>query len=206
MKISGIILCVLPSIIVSKRTPLLAIIAACVFYLLISLKDHKHKWRMIISSLFVIGVVYYLSLNLQTDIVDRIRTMDEDGGSGRLDIFSAVWQGISNSSWVQWLFGHGVYQEYATDNDFSAHNDFLEIFWDYGFVGFLVYVFMIFSLFRNRVFIKKYKPELYCPYLASIVQFLVCSFSTNMLFAPSYIALFAIFWGYSYAGIKYRNR
>lgn len=206
MKISGLILCILPSIIVSKRTPLLGIIAAYIIYVLISMKNNKHKWRILFSSLSAIAVVYYLSLNLDTDIFDRIRTMDEDGGSGRLYIFSAVWQGINNSSWWQWLLGHGVYQEYATDNGFAAHNDFLEVFWNYGFVGFIVYILMIFRLFKNRFYIKAYKPELYAVYIASIVQFIVCSLSTNLLFNPSYIALFVMFWGYCYAGIKYRIR
>lgn len=206
MRILGIFLCILPSIIVSKRTPFFGVIAACIVYFFISIKQDKHKWRIIFSALSAIGVVYFFSLNLQTDIFDRIRVMNEDGGSGRLDIFSTVWQGISDSSWEQWFWGHGVYQEYATDNRLAAHNDFLEIFWDYGFIGLFVYTFMLFSLFKNRFFIKRYKPKLYGVYLASIVQFFVCSLSTNLLFNPSYIALFAIFWGYCYAGIRNRVR
>lgn len=195
-KFLGIAICLVPSILVAKRGPFIGITAAVVAYYILSMKESVNKSKLIISTAIVLVLVNYALKNLDTDLLERIATMDEDQGSGRLDIFSAVISAISNNTFFEHLFGHGVYKQYATQGDLSAHNDFLEMYWNYGLLGFVMYISLIVKLFKIDKLYHRYKLESRPAFFASLLQFVLMSLFTNMIFAPSYIASFALFWSY----------
>lgn len=196
VKFLGIAICLIPSILVAKRGPFIGIAAAVVAYYVLSMKESANKVRTIISAVVVLILINYALNNSDTDLLERLATMEEDQGSGRLDIFSAVFSAISNNSFFEHLFGHGVYKQYATQEDLSAHNDFIEMYWNYGLLGFVVYLSIIIKLFKFDKLYSRYKIESRPVYFASILQFVLMSLFTNMIFAPSYIASFALFWSY----------
>lgn len=193
-KILGFVICALPTLLTSKRTSFISMGVAAFIYILIVFRHNPRKWHVILFVSFTIAFFLYLSEMVNTNLFSRIQAMDEDGGSGRLDIYSEVFYAINNSFFGDWLIGHGVYKVYATSDGLGAHNDFLEMFWNYGFVGFVVYVAIIIKLIKNCKVIKRHSTKLYAAYCASIAQFLVCSLFTDLIFVPSYIALFTMFW------------
>lgn len=196
VKFIGIAICLIPSILVAKRGPFIGIATAVVAYYVLSMKDSANKFKTIISAVIVLFLFNYALNNSDTDLLERLAAMDEDQGSGRLDIFSAVFSAISNNSFFEHLFGHGVYKQYATQEDLSAHNDFIEMYWNYGLIGFVVYISLIIKLFKMDKIYNRYKLDTRPVYFASILQFVLMSLFTNMIFVPSYIASFALFWSY----------
>ena len=97
----------------------------------------------------------------------RLDKLNQDGGSGR----AVRWEIIANtlaygSDPLQFLFGHG--SGATVEFIHHAHNDFLEIFYDYGLVAFILYVLFYISLIKDAV-IMKIKGYPYFREFASVI-------------------------------------
>src|SRR5690606_38949449 len=86
---------------------------------------------------FIGYAYYYLSSN--SFITDRL---SERGGSGRDMIYSNIingWFGSENI--LNFLFGYGFNSSiYFSGSGNLAHNDWLELIINYGFIGFFIYL------------------------------------------------------------------
>lgn len=89
------------------------------------------------------------------------------GGSGRDVIYSHIFSGIMDSSIKELFFGHGFYattnltaQIYGTHLAQAAHNDWLEIMYDFGLIGIITYACIPIYLLKNIYSLKnKFKFE-----------------------------------------------
>jgi len=102
------------------------------------------------------------------------RFIKDPGGSGRDRFFTLIWEGWNNSAFHNQLFGNGFfstidYLDKSFRHPIYAHSDWLEILYDHGLLGIILFSGMFFSLFIIRGKIKKFSPQLYLPYLALIV-------------------------------------
>lgn len=148
----GIVLVVLFSSM--KRGGLLAFGAGMLVYILV--REHVNSktrfwgWFMAIIAVAVLGIAFwYLGTHNDNYVLERFVNIQEDEGSGRLDVWKQTWSMIINSDLVNFLFGHG-YNAVLMDSPLylSAHNDWLEVWYDYGLIGFLLLVFAIVSWIR----------------------------------------------------------
>ncbi len=101
------------------------------------------------------------------------RFIKDPGGSGRDRFFTLIWEGWNNSAFHNQLFGNGFfstidYLDKAFGHAIYAHSDWLEILYDHGLLGIIIFSGMFFSLFLIRKKIKKFNPQLFLPYLALI--------------------------------------
>lgn len=156
-------------------------------------------WLVIIGAIFIIAWIISQLNYLYMDELLTVRVLEaqESGGSGRMDIYSDVLKLIANSSLLNFLFGHGWG---ATIKDsrmhLTAHNDFLEVFYDFGFFSFVLYILLIIALLKFCHKLLKQKSE-YAPALgASIAIFLVGSSFSHIWIYYNNLLLFAIFWGF----------
>jgi O-antigen ligase len=146
-------------------------------------------------SLFAFGA-WGMNQALDNRILWRMSVSIEDKGSGRLELYSETLRMIARSDPPEILFGHGHHAvEQHTRSKLSAHNDFLEIAFDYGLVGMLVYLsihgallFGMMALFRQK---DPYAPIL----MSSWIIFTTMSFVSHLIIYPSYFCLFAALWG-----------
>lgn len=132
-------------------------------------------WRILLLSI-VIVLSYYVLMRFigqyNLGILDRLDTMEEDGGSGRVVRWSKLLSMVYlDTNLFQLLFGHGngyVYSEVGG----HAHNDFLEFLCDYGLFAFVLYIVFFASMFREgvRMYKKKYiyAREFMCSMMVSI--------------------------------------
>jgi O-antigen ligase len=140
-----------------KRSAIFAFILGMLIYNFFNLKKNKILFSFL--GLFLIAAVTYLVFlfaDQQTDgyVSQRLDfTLNEGGSSGRDEIYLNVWSNILDADIVNFLFGHG---NYATVNDFGlfAHNDYLEIIYDYGIILFFTYFLMVRSLFLFGIRLK----------------------------------------------------
>lgn len=196
IKYLGIAICFIPSILVAKRGPLIGITAAVVSYYVLSMKNSKNSVKIIVSAVVAVLIIYFALSNFDSDILERFSNMKEDQGSGRLDIFSIVLNEIIDNSFLEHLLGHGVYKEFVIEGDLSSHNDFIEMYWNYGLLGFISFIFILVRLFKYDKLYSLHRQTTRPVYFASLIQYIIMSLFTNMIFTPTYIAFFALFWSY----------
>lgn len=102
----------------------------------------------------IVGFVilfFYLNEYIQP-AVERMFAITEDGGSGRNNLYQRYWEGYLDSNSFHLIFGHGLYAgpKYLKIS-YLAHNDWLEILFDYGFFGAILYLNVFVQLFRYLI-------------------------------------------------------
>jgi O-antigen ligase len=137
-------------------------------------------------------------------IIEKINNSQIDEGSGRLDIYQETWQQNLNKPLINQMFGSGhnaVALGYSQASIMeiksrSAHNDFLEILFDYGITGIAIYLYFIVSLIKVLKKSKQYNKKLYVILISSLLVFFLLSMYSHLnLYPENYIFIVAV-WGY----------
>lgn len=214
IKVLGILV-ICASIIVSlKRTALIAFLLALFVYFLVSIglvnKQKSFKKMIYILSFLVfnyfsiIFLYTHLSKYFNLDWILRMQSLQTDGGSNRDVVWATTVRMQFNSNVLEWLFGHG-YDAVVRDSplNLSAHNDFLEVLYDYGVFAFALYIGFIISLVKMLIRMYRSKFILVAQFASGIVIFLVMSTTSHLVAYPTYFIYLAFFWGISIA--QYEN-
>lgn len=133
-----------------KRGGLLALAIGMFVYLYVSrmVSDKSLKSSIILYIYLIVMAVflYFLIQYLGDDIIERFMDSDDDTGSGRLDIWESLYRRLKTQDITLWIFGNGhlATTVYSWEN-LSAHNDFLEIVYNYGIFNLFVYISFLFS-------------------------------------------------------------
>jgi O-antigen ligase len=123
-----------------------------------------------IATLLIMGVFFYMTISLIGDnILERLFDSSDDTGSGRLNIWQSLIQRLASQDIEAWILGNGHLSTtlYSWEN-LSAHNDFLEIIYDYGIINFLAYFAFFVSLARYTLQAIREKNA-YAPSLAMML-------------------------------------
>ena len=135
-----------------KRGGLIALSLGLVAYLVtLQFIANKISLSSIILGMAVLAVFVIIFIILGTTgdhtLFDRFQSTGNDTGSGRTLVWPVTLGMIENSDFIGLLFGHG---SSAVQMDspimLSAHNDFLEITYDYGLLGLVLYLAAFISL------------------------------------------------------------
>ena len=131
-----------------KRGGLMAMAGGLVTYGVVYLfASQKIKAKVVISAAVVlsilVGVFFYMASAMDTggeNIVERFESVEDDEGSGRLVTWIKTYELIEDSDIGLLILGHG-YNAVEKDSQlgWSAHNDFLEVTYDYGLIGLVLY-------------------------------------------------------------------
>lgn len=206
-----------------KRGGLVASAAAILVYLYVSefsLKGRRLSFAgVLVAVIAILGIIkLYLVLdeNLLGGIVTaRMDSIDETGGSGRLDVYSGYLKFIGDDNLFNYIFGHGWWGSIRDSRvGVTCHNDFLECFIDFGVFGFVLYVSFVLSLIKLYFKMVRIKHE-YAPAMAaSLAIFFVNSMVSHILIYPKFLITLSLFWGFivsvisnvKYLNINYKNR
>jgi hypothetical protein len=189
-----------------KRTALFALVFALLTYFLSErIRERKvfdWRWMAGICLFAVISLQLYSYVEVKTDgfFLSRMSSILDDRGSGRLDIYSEVIRLQSESDIYSWVLGHGhdTVRKFNTMEEseyMSAHNDWLEVLFDYGLPGFVLYCAIYFFLLYEIIHLLKRRSYLGPPMAASYALFIVISFSSHLVLYASYFAYLMAFWG-----------
>lgn len=133
----------------NKRAGTIAFGACLIYYFAFNKQISKLKSLSIVAPI-VCAVIFFsmnfIVSNYGVDVIDRMETLEETGGSGRLRRWSIVLEAIGGSSIIELLFGHGdgaVYRFLGGE----VHNDFVSVFFEYGIVSLFFYALYFLSLF-----------------------------------------------------------
>lgn len=184
-----------------KRAGLLALFSPLIFYLCY----HKtvSKKRILITLFVVVICLMIFFQDYFSQILVENRTLarftdngESDISSGRIEIYIRTIQMFLNSSPFKMLIGHGFGAvEIYSPLKMSAHNDFLEVLYDYGFIGLLIYVAVHYNLIR--LLLNSYKRDCEGSIILSFIYFCLLTLSLiSQLFNYPYFYLITLAIGY----------
>lgn len=191
------------SVLSFKRSVLIIISLILVVFIYYNYyKPSKNKSRNILMP--VVGALMFmailLSVNYYSDgiAVERLNNIEQDKGNGRL----GRWENISNILSTSYktkdlIIGKGFRYSAIAVGKFSgtAHNDFLEVFCDYGIIGLCLYVLFHLLVIRRMIFFIKTGSEYRLSYVSSYIVFFVMSMVSHLIIYPTYFVFLAIYWG-----------
>lgn len=200
----AIILVVLCSIVSLKRSAIIIGLSSSVF---IYFRDFLWKRKKSVATLFGAVIIVILAVGImytQSETIDKVsqrfEQVEDDGGSGRDVIYADVINRYEQGSIIQKVFGHG-FDSVRRDSTFfvpvSAHNDFLEVLYDFGIIGFVIYVMIHLSLIKWTIRLVRQRSPLGFPVMISYVCFIVMSLVSHLILYPTYFAILVSFWAFA---------
>lgn len=155
----------------------------------------RYIFILLISS-FLIYLSYYLYSDIYLNSYLRIINISEDGGSGRIGIWSEIKHYLDLASGEKLFFGGGSnYYHVAINHNYSSpHNDFLELVLSYGIFGLSFYLFFLLRIIYFVFIHIKSRSELAIFSISLFFMFLVMSnVSGVFIYSTSYMAFFIAF-------------
>lgn len=176
-----------------KRTALIVlVIAFAVPYLCkLLLSNGKNKLKNIVSlvalSVLIVFLYDYLLDKFNITIFERFLNIAADGGSGRVDIYHSVIESFKNSSFTNKLLGHGYNGVFYYGVTFtSAHNDFLEVLYDNGVIGLILYLFFVGGIISTAIKLLKDRKETSFAVVSALMVFICMSVTSHLVIYPTY--------------------
>ena len=195
LKITLLVISFMLSLISGKRSASICVGLIVIFTIYPLLKNKSNSLKIGIISLFFTLILLgynYLSFYFGY-IVNRINDSDPDG-NGRLPIYQKVLNTYEDGDFISILFGNGYNSIYNIIGT-NAHNDALQMLFDYGIVGFFFYVAFICLAFKNVIKSRRYSQNFYPSILASFLIIIVLGMVSNLYAFNSYFAFICSIFG-----------
>ena len=182
-----------------KRGGMIALGASLIVYILTKqFVKGGGKISLIITLLTIAlvmgGGLYYLSESTDNDIIERFENLSEDGGSGRDILWEDTFHNILNRDIGDRMVGNGYRSaQKVSVLQLPAHNDLLEIWYDWGSIGLTLYgiAFISLCLYLWR---KIKQRSRYAPHLAMAITiyFIISMISIVILYQWMVLVMFSI--------------
>ena len=206
-KTVGMVLIFIAILVSYKRTAIIAFVLILLYYLYRYMKE-TNKTPSSIVKLFgvifasIIGL-YFVYLKVISEFValdwlDRLASLEESGGAGRIERWEQFLADMSNSTALQFLFGHG-------DGHLYYHNDFMQVFFNFGIIGSILYTGFCIQLIILYCKMNKAKYKFTSAYGASLIIFFLNSAVGQVIVVHTWFLQMAVFWGIV-IGIFYKEK
>lgn len=209
IKWGGTVLVLYTLLLCMKRTGFIAFIVGIVVYYLIEFKAApKGSWKRLIVVLgglaAFVAIYFFIMQNTKGtySVIDRLLSTGQTSNEGREEVWPATINMIKHSNFLEWIFGHG-FDTVIEDSplQLSAHCDFLEVIYDYGLCGMILYIGFYKSLWKGFVKLYHSGSELAAPMGFTFVVSFVVSLFSHLIIFPSYFLGFCLFWGLTMGAI-----
>lgn len=203
IKWGGTVLVLYTLLLCMKRTGFIAFVAGIVIYILVEYrsapKGSKKRAFVLLGGLLALTAMYFFIMENTRgtfSVIDRLLSTGQTSNEGREVVWPVVISMIRYSDIIALIFGHGFGT--VIENSplaLSAHCDFLEVIYDYGVSGLLLYLTFYKRLWNG--FIKMYRQgsELAAPMSFTFVTAFVVSLFSHLIIFPTYFLGFCLFWG-----------
>ena len=178
-------------------------VSLLIYAYILFFKGGNKQNRLIRILLIILGLliftqtIYFFDDLSNNTIRERFVSLEDDRGSGRIDVFRHTISMISRSHFLELLFGHGWDMVRVDSNlNLSAHNDHLEILYDFGLVSYIFFLIFYIRLVQFNVSLIKKKSHLAAPMAMSLVIFILASFISHIVIYPYYMTTFVVTWSY----------
>jgi len=170
------------------------------------------KMAFIVFAILASLIAVYFFGDYFSAAMARFQKLEEDGGSGRNTMYMLYLTRFWESDFIHELFGHGLYagvwgngRKYAFIG-LLAHNDWLEMLYDFGIVGCFLYILIFISVFVKIWNNRKNKDNIYYMLLMSVIIWgLKSMLSSTFLMTPNSIYMLMIL-AYAMAKMEINNK
>ncbi len=186
-----------------KATALLAFVLPMLFVYLMQgyIKTGHISIKVILLGMLCFAVYLFLPAieNIVYDLfglswATKFENAMDSGGSGRTEIWKSVIDLQSSSTVYQWVFGHGFDGVIAFTKRLSAHNDFLEVLFDYGLVAFIPYLWGVLLLFKHVTALIRKSAQIGIALGINLIQFVILSSFSHLIIYPWFMLSIAFVW------------
>lgn len=154
-----------------------------------------------VTLVFIIGAVIAVPVGITAynNLMKRMQRESESGvyGSGRSEFYPIVLESYLSGTTAQKLLGRPMKdmtdvleQQYGMA--ITAHNGWLNMIYEYGLLGLVLYLLVFLMIFLDRKHIKKYDKQHYYLYLYTLFAMIVKNTVTHGSFITSYCTIWAI--------------
>lgn len=190
------------SVIALKRSGIIIIANVLgILYYWDFLYKKKNPKQWILGIIIIISgiLIYHTFLSSFSNVSQRFEMIEEDGGNGRETIYENVIERYVASDIGSQLFGQGFNAVTQTDRTraLSAHNDFLEVLYDFGAIGFVFYILIHLSLIKWTIRLFRRRNQMAVPVLVSYICFIVMSMVSHLILYPTYFGFLTSFWAFA---------
>lgn len=193
----------------AKRSATIIIALEIIVFAYYELVNRKKGMRsqlvFIVAAAFSVSFLFANFGNFFDATLDRFYSIHEDQGSGRVSIYEKTENDMTSFSLLELLFGKGYGSFSRSGISSNAHNDALQIMYEYGFVGLAFYVVLIFFLFYRLKKVRQYANDYYMGYIFCIITIVVLGLFSNLIPFNSYFAFICSYLGMTEAVI-FRNK
>ena len=112
-----------------------------------------------------------------------------------MDIWASVLKAFGSLHWSEQLMGHGHYSVRSLGVASAAHNDFLDVLYDYGIIGLILYVILHIYFLCKMYKLYTKKSDYFIPYTCMWLIFFVMSMVSILMVQQRYLIYMAVFWG-----------
>ena len=188
----------------NKRGVMLAFGATVLIFYAVKNFFIEKKFRLLffIAMPFVLAAIgytlYNISGGIDSSLYTRFSRISEDGGSGRVYIWSAIIDAYFENSILWQIFGSGFYGvvNLMRGAVVAAHNDYIEALYNYGIVGFGSIIAMFILLFKKSVSLIS-KKSFYAPALCGMFGAYVILTNISIVYFIMYYSMLLFgFMGY----------
>ena len=208
MQMGLLMLAIIIVLLTAKRSATICIVLITAFYIIHLTRTTQTSLRTYI--LIVLGVVvsyYVVSRYLYGSflgVLERMSTMRETQGTGRIPLYHDVINVLKTDDFIDWFLGRGIGSIRMT-NHTNAHNDALQMVFEFGIVGLVLYIVMLCKVFKRVFVLRKMKSSYYFGYLASLVILVVLGLVSNLVVFYSYFSFICAYWGLAEYDITNNN-
>ncbi len=175
-----------------KRTPFLVVGLTLIFHNKNKVSTLKALRKGILVLLALLAIDYFFAAFLDIHMLDRLMALADDGGSGRVDLLKETMELLNQSSFWELFFGHAL-RHTGSVFELGAHNDFLEVLYRMGALGFLLFLgYFIGIIVKISFFTQVHDYENAAMLKATLIAFVLVSFSSQLIFLPTYVGLVAM--------------
>jgi hypothetical protein len=185
----------------SKRV---AAIAMSLIIMISIFRDSFEKKSVLKRILFAVvlfsGFVLVFNWSLaffDVSVLDRLGEV-EIGDESRVFLYVDTWERFESKELIFQIFGSG-HRSTAIDRGSdmlskTAHNDFLEVLYDYGTVGLIIYLYFVWKILMRLANLYRVGGKFFHAYLAAFIIFLSMSMASHLIIYPTYFTFLVLLW------------
>ena len=190
-------LIVIDVIISQKRAPLIAVSLFLVVFLLREMKSSRSYAKIFVVVAVTAGffLISYKYGDYVAQLIGRVNMISEDEGSGRVPLWNDVFRSLERFSFADIILGKG-YGSIKLTGHTNAHNDALQMLYEYGIIGLTFYIIMLSFFLKRTLFLLKKNSKFFNGYFAALSILLVMGAVSNLTVSNNYVAFICAFCGF----------
>lgn len=182
-----------------KRSVMLSTVLIWMFYFIENIKRRRNLLYVVVTAVFAVVMVSQLydrvDEKLGGMLTERVG-QEEVEGEGRSGIYEYTLFMIQSSTPRDLVLGHGHFGvKKDSFYELSAHNDFLEVIYDYGVIILVLYLCLWGHVVGQCYRLYRARSSLFFPYATTLSIFLLMSMVSHLILYATYFNYIVMFWG-----------